>query len=322
MEPFSICGYQVMPGEKQQIVIEPDVPQYEMPATMVCGSNEGMTLVVTAGIHSGEYPGVAALARFAKAIDPAKVNGRILLIHSVNTSGFWAKSPGRVPEDGANLNANYPGSPDGGVGDRIANYFVREIFPHADFLVDMHSGGGMEPLTPCLFYPVTAGEDVRKQSLDAAKATNIPLLIASTAKTGEYSYAAQMGVPGLLLERGACGLCKEEWITAYQKDLRLLLDHLGLLALEQPEETCTKKIYSRTIYLTSDEKGLWYPQIQENQRVNKGDVLGVMEDFYGNRLREYCAEEDGTVFYYTGGLAILPGDPLVAYGVEASVELA
>lgn len=319
MKPFSICGHIVQPGEKQQILLEPNFSGYTMPATMICGVNEGKTLIVTAGIHSGEYPGVAAVIRLAGALDAAKINGRILLIHSVNTSGFWAKSPGYIPEDGANLNANYPGDPNGGVGARIADYFVKEIFPHADFLLDMHSGGGAEPLTPCLFYPVAAGERVREISLAAARALDIPLLVASTAKSGEYSYAAQMGVPGLLVERGGCNDCREEWIAAYERDLYLLLDHLGLAVLEQPQTVCQKKIYQKTIYLAAEEQGLWYPSVRENQRVSKGDRLGIVEDFFGNLLHEYLAEEDGTVFYYTCGLAIRPGNALVAYGVEGSV---
>ncbi|SCM81611.1 hypothetical protein KL86SPO_40095 [uncultured Sporomusa sp.] len=45
-------------------------------------------------------------------------------------------------------------------------------------------------------------------------------------------------------------------------------------------------------------------------------LLGHTEDFFGKCIREYHVEEDGTVFYYTSGLAVNPGDPLVAYGLE------
>lgn len=145
-----------------------------------------------------------------------------------------------MPECGTNLNADYPGAPEGGVGARIANFFVKEIFPKIDFLIDLHSGGRMEPLTPCLFFPVGAGAEVMKESLAAAKATNIPNLIASTAKTGHYSYAAGMGVPGLLLERGYGELCKPKWAANYVEDLRLLLKHFELLPGGE-EGVCSKK---------------------------------------------------------------------------------
>ncbi|MDO4357271.1 MAG: succinylglutamate desuccinylase/aspartoacylase family protein [Clostridia bacterium] len=312
---WTICGQTLNAGEKRQVNLCPGVSGYEMPATLVCGAEPGVTLVVTAGIHSGEYPATPAVARVAKAVEPGALKGNLLLVHCVNTSGFRAKSNGLVPEDGANLNGNYPGDPNGTTGQRIADWFVREVFPHAGFLLDMHSGGSMEPLTPCLFFP--RADKVRRASLEAAKALDIPYLIESTATKGEYSYAANFcGVPGLLVERGHSGYCRDAWVKDYERDLWLMLIHLGMYDAGVSRETCAKRVYEKTIYLTAAEAGLWRPAIREDQRVQKGELLGRVEDFYGNPVSEYRAEADGTVFYYTAGLAINPGDPLVAYGLE------
>ena len=56
--------------------------------------------------------------------------------------------------------------------------------------------------------------------------------------------------------------------------------------------------------------------------MKKGEYLGRIEDFYGNLLKEYFAEDDGRVFYYTQGLAVVPGDALVTYGLTATMEKA
>lgn len=290
-----------------------------MPATLICGRQPGMTALITAQIHSGEYPGTPAIIRTALEIDPAQLKGNLILVHCVNTSGFWARSNGRLPEDGANLNGCYPGRADGTPGERIADYFVKELFPHIDFLLDLHSGGQQEPLTPCLFFP--CHKKVRAQSLSAAAVLDIPYLIESSASTGEYSYAAAyMDIPGLLLERGHCGSCHENWIHAYQRDIRLLLQHMGMYDFGESHATCKKTVYHKTIYMTAGEQGLWYPAIQENQRVEQGQLLGHTEDFFGRPLAEYRAEAEGTVFYYTSGLSVLPGSPLVAYGVTSSAS--
>ena len=75
-------------------------------------------------------------------------------------------------------------------------------------MMDMHSGGQQEPLTPCLFYPLA--EAVTEEALVPARALDIPWLIASTATAGQYSYAANYHkVPGLLVERGYGGFCKK-----------------------------------------------------------------------------------------------------------------
>lgn len=167
-------------------------------------------------------------------------------------------------------------------------------------------------------HSIAAGEKVLSDSLAAARSTDIPYLIASSASSGEYSYAASLGIPGLLLERGACGYCRQEWIEAYKRDVSLILNYLGIISMSQDTGVCFKKIYYNTIYLKTDEKGLWYPAINENIQVKKGDLLGTIEDFFGNCIKSYAAQEDGVVFYYTAGLAVNPGDLLVAYGLEKS----
>lgn len=313
---WTIAGQSMRPGEKRQLTLDIGVPGYEQPVTLICGARPGKTAAVTAGIHSGEFPGTAAVARVARRMEPADMAGSLILFHCVNVGGYWAGANSRVPEDGANLNANYPGDERGGPGDRIAAFFVREIFPKIDFLLDMHSGSLMEELTPCLFFP--ACEPVRQASLEAAMSMDIPLLIESTSTRGEYSYAASFcGVPALLVERGHSGQCRKEWVDAYERDLQLLLHHLGMTDFAGEPPAAPRRVYRKTIYLTSDFDGMWQTCLTPGQRVRKGDLLGVVSDFFGNPLAEYRAREDGTVFYFTSGLSIRKGRPLVAYGLES-----
>lgn len=309
---FTICGHTLNAGEKRQTPLSP-LPGYEMPATLICGAREGKTVLITAGIHAGEYPGIPAVIRLAGELDPAETSGNILLIHCVNTSGFWARTDSIVPEDGGNLNANYPGSPDGTVSERIADFFVRQIFPYADFVVDLHSGSQQEPLTPCLFFP--KWDAVRDEALGAAKSLDIPYLIQSTNRSGECGYAAHtMGIPALLLERGHSGFCKEEWIDAYRNDLRLLLKHLGCYPYNG-NTRAEHQVFERSVYLTAGEDGVWYCTVRPDERIRKGQILGWTEDFYGKVLHEYLAEADGIVFYHCCGLSVKKGRNLVAYGV-------
>ncbi|EGO63869.1 M14 family metallopeptidase [Acetonema longum] len=320
MNIWTICGQTVASGGKKQIMLAADMAGCEMPAVMIKGVKPGKTILITAAVHGDEYPGIAAAIRAAKEIDPAAVTGQILIIPCVNTGGFWTGSRD-VPSDGANLNANYPGKPNGTAGERIADFFVKDIFPQTDFIIDLHSGSAMEPLTPCLFFPDTAGDAVRQAAKAAAYVTDIPYLIASTATTGHYSYAANsLKIPGLLLERGHSGLCKDSWVEAYYRDIRLLLRHLAVYPFDDNHTVCPKKVFHKTIYLSALHTGLWFPAITANTDVKEGDLLGRMEDFFGNTITEYRAQADGTVFYYTGSLAVKQGQALVAYGLERYAE--
>jgi predicted deacylase len=77
-----------------------------------------------------------------------------------------------------------------------------------------------------------------------------------------------------------------------------------------------KHVFMKTIYLEAEEDGVWYCNVAANETVKQGQLLGRMEDFFGNVLHKYYAEADGIVFYHCCGLSVKTGRNLVAYGVE------
>jgi predicted deacylase len=79
-------------------------------------------------------------------------------------------------------------------------------------------------------------------------------------------------------------------------------------------------VVHKTIYLEADVQGLWYPRVQRGDQVKKDQLLGTVEDFFGNLIAEYRAVDDARVMYYTQGLAVSKGDALVAYGILNQME--
>ena len=313
MGNWNFCGHSIPAGEVVQAMISPNVEGQEMPATLINGAKEGKTVLITAAAHGDEYPGIAASIQFAKAIDPAVTAGRIIIFHCVNIGGFWERT--RNTTDNANLNGNFPGDANGAEGARIADFFVKSVLPQVDFLIDLHSGSATTMLTPCLFFSAGAEDKVRQASETAAHATNIPYLLASRSSAGLYSFAATyMGIPSLLLERGHGGQCRDEWVKAFIVDIQLLLAHLKVYPYQHEGGLCQKHVIEQGNFINAKETGLWYPNMVVGEHVKKGDVIGRMEDFWGNLISEYYAQTDGTVFYYVTSLAVQEGQPLAAYG--------
>lgn len=302
-------------GQKLEVIFHPFNTSYEVPATIICGQEPGMTMLVTAQIHAGEYNGSVAVMELAKELQPEALKGNVILMPCVNTSGFYQRKHRLVPEDGMNLNNNYPGDPEGTPGNRLAAWFVQEVFPRVDFIADLHGGKDYDILEPCLFYP--RAEKVTQASLEAAKCLATKYLIASSNSVGEYGYAANYcDIPGLLIERGYGAIQVREWIEGHKDTIRRLLKHFNMafqdVAFPHPQQI----IYPKAAYLTVDIGGVWHPAVKVNEHVEKGQLLAKVTDFFGKEIKSYYAEGAGTIIYLINGLAILPGDEAIAYGLD------
>ncbi len=340
---FKICGFELEPGTKKQVILGVDmgdlthvgkvtnIPEnvevaqgtnnYEMPATLICGKKPGKTALFTAGIHAGEFPGVAAVVHAAKEIDPMEVSGNIILIHNVNVSGFNMRTNGLVYEDDANLNGNYPGDENGTQGERIAAYFVKNIFPYIDFCCDFHSGGNGEFMYPLLFYPINCKSE--EASYKAALAVDIPHIVISKAEKGEVHWAArQFDVPGFIIETGHSSLACKEWIDLDMRNIFLILDHLGIYhkAELNPQMICKKIVCGDNDYLGGEADGMWVSMVEANQWFKKGEILGRIEDFYGNTLYTYTAKKDGLVLYLNSGIYAKPGFDMMALAYTDGIK--
>lgn len=298
-------------GSKQYMDLGPQ--EYPIPAIIISGKYPGKTVLVTAQIHSGEYPATSAVSRAAKQLDPSAVHGKVIFLPCVNMSGFRRETDAFVPEDGGNLNRDYPGDGSGTTAE-IARYFIGELFPQADFVLDLHSGGIPEKLTPCVFVPYR----MEKELMPVLQVLDIPHAVRSHNCHGEAGYAANMlGIPSLLLERGYGGLCMQEWIDAYMADILAVLGSLGIV--RAPDRTvCKKTYYTEAVYPEAQEEGLWFPCICEDTYIRKGETIGHTEDIYGNLLRTYTAEADGLVLYYRTALHVSKGTPIAAYALLSS----
>lgn len=317
---LEIDGISFVQGTKKQVVFHPYGMQYDIPATVICGNEPGMTMLVTAQIHAGEYNGSAAVMRLAESLTADKLKGNLILMPCVNTSGFYQRQRRFVPEDRVNLNANYPGNAKGTLGNRIAAWFVEKIFPHVDFIADLHGGQDKHILESCAFYPRNC--KATEASLAAAKVLNSKYLIASSNASGEYGYAAHVcNIPALLIECGYACIQKEEWTLEQMDNVRKLLNHFGMYALEEIKPIPQKINFSKAAYLNIDCKGVWKPNVEINKPVKKGALLGTVMDFFGNELKSYYAEGDGIVVYYIAGMLVLDGDEAIAYGLLEDSEV-
>lgn len=119
-DTMDICGLKAERGQKLQTYIPVLDSNTKIPITIINGQNDGPTLLITAGIHGGEYPGIAAAIEISQAIEPEVISGCLIIIHPVNIRSFWERSAFVTPDDGKNLNREFPGDVNGTLSPKTA----------------------------------------------------------------------------------------------------------------------------------------------------------------------------------------------------------
>lgn len=284
-----------------------------MPFTAVRGSGEGPRVLITGGVHGGEYPGIEAAMRIARELDPEEIRGSVVAVHPVNLPAFHARRQYVVPEDGRNLNRQFPGDPEGSLSQRMA-YTLMEVARSVDAWIDLHGGDIHEALVPFTIYSDVAGPDVVARSRAMAAVYGIPNVIASASvKGGTYSAAAAAGVPAILAEAGQLGRLDEDCVAIHLKGCRNVLRSLGVLPGE-PEPVEPVRALSRFDWCMAEESGCWYPAVALGDTVREGQPVGRVRDYFGETLQEYAAPASGVILFLVTSLAMNEGDPLLAVG--------
>lgn len=301
-------------GVKQTLPL-PVTSPYPVEMTVICGSRPGKTLVVTAGVHGCEYVGIETLNRLKRELESAALSGRVILLPLVNPEGFYQGSKQTIPADGKNLNRMFPGKPEGTFSSQLARVLEETLYPEADFLMDLHGGDVNEALTPLVFFPASVPESLSAAASAAAESLSVPYRVASTSQNGLYSWAAQCGIPALLVERGERGLWSEKEVAACRENVYELMRHLGILNAASGSPCLQQAEIRRAVYEEAPADGFWYPAVSAaGQKLKQGALLGTLKDSYGNEIARYTAPFDGVVLYYTLSLGVKNGDPLIAYG--------
>ena len=167
---FRVGTASANPGDISFGVIEvgklADSSTVDIPVILVNGSKLGSTLYLGAAVHGNEITGVEAIRRIIVKLDPKKVSGKIIAVPFQSSLAF--RSMSRVtPNDFSpdNLDALFPGTPDGSLTERMAFLLMNEAISKADYVLDLHTGADKNMFvccispSPCLLYTSDAADE-------------------------------------------------------------------------------------------------------------------------------------------------------------------
>jgi predicted deacylase len=304
-------------GEKVKGFLKVYETGIELPVTIICGKEEGETLLLTSGIHCAEYSGIEAAIELAQELEAEEISGNIIIVHPVNISGFLAcNHNSNVPEDNQNLNRMFPGNEKGSVSEQIAHYIVKELHRKADYYIDMHGGSIQEELTPYVYYVTAAKAEVAAMAKNMACGVNTVYMVGSkVGSQGSYNHAGSAGIPSILIERGCSGVWSREEVEIYKADIINIMRRIGIMQDGKAGKSYHPINIENVDYYEAKFTGLWYPEKKAGNIVKKGELAGTIKDFFGTILERIYSRNDAVILYQICSLSVLKGSELLVNGI-------
>lgn len=252
-----------------------------IPMTVVA-HGAGPTVLVLGGNHGDEYQGQVALMKLARSISQEQVQGRLILIPSLNFPAALA-STRLSPIDGMNLNRAFPGDSEGSVTSQIAHYLTHELFPISDAVIDIHSGGRSMEFVPCSHMHVVSDRLQRQAMLDAMLAwnTDFCFLYTDIAGSGLLPVEAEsQGKTVVTTELGGGEAIPARVHRIAHDGLVNVLKHLGVLqgtvqtrASFGLEPTILTQALEAKNYLLAPESGIFEICVELGSKVSVDEPL-------------------------------------------------
>ncbi len=248
---------------------------------------EGPTVLLMAGNHGDEYPGQIAIMKLMKTLKQEQITGRIIFIPAINMPA--AKAATRLsPIDGKNLNRCFPGDVDGSVTDLIANFLTNELFPIADAVIDLHTGGRGVYFYPCAHMHLVEDLEYRRRMAQAAEAyrTDFSFLYADVAGKGLLPVEVESKKKTIVTtEMGGGEVTPASVHRCSQDGLKNVLIHLHVLQGKEQSRTDLGLAPTRWIQALDEDDYLFAPE------------SGLFESFVDVGTEVSCDQPVGAIYF-------------------------
>ena len=309
-EVLDILGQKVALGESATVYFNVaklhTQNKIDVPVIIERSKKPGPTVLITAGIHGDEVNSVEIVRQIiAKGINKPK-RGTIICIPVINVFGFIHMD--REFPDGRDLNRVFPGGKSGSLASRVAHKLITEIVPHADLIMDFHTGGADRFNSAQI--RIKKGEVVLDE---LAEVFGAPFVLYSKNLNKSFRNTSyKLGIPMLLFEGGKSFNIHPTITNTGVNGAKRVLNHLEMLGskfkVSKPKKSCVFILESK--WLRAKYSGMFKASVSINAKVNKGDVIGHITDPYGSFNHFVKAPNDGYIFNINESPIIYQGDAI------------
>jgi N2-acetyl-L-2,4-diaminobutanoate deacetylase len=295
------------PGRQVGFLMIPHSPDDDawgvtrVPIGIVAGGR-GPTVIIEGGNHGDEYEGPITIGELIRELDPAEVQGRLILMPANNVHAVIAgKRTSSV--DHLNFNRVFPGDPRGTITQQIAAFVSDHLMPKADAFLDLHSGGSSLDIVPSAIIEPTDDPALRQKNIAAVQAFGAPMTVV-ISNLGEprtaTAAACRAGLVTVGTEMSGGGTVSIDALDICRRGVRNVLVHLGLLdekhgSPRQGDGTILELPGSDAfVFATMD--GIFEPFDANGTEVKKGQPAGRIHCTWD------ATREPETVHYQADGI--------------------
>ncbi|MFM7842969.1 MAG: succinylglutamate desuccinylase/aspartoacylase family protein [Planctomycetota bacterium] len=254
-----------------------------VPVTVINSGGTGPTALVMAGNHGDEYPGQVAILRLCRELGLDDVLGRVILVPCLSVPA--SKAMTRLsPLDGKNFNRCFPGKADGTPSEMLAHYLTTVLFPLADIVVDIHTGGRSMDFFPCAHMHLVPDRVQRQRMMAGTEAwhSELAFLYTDVAGSGLLPVEAErQGKTVITTEMGGGEPVTTAVHRLTQFGLSNVLRHFGVLAgraatraERQVKPVRWVEALHRDDYRFAPESGIYENLVPLGADVAEGEAVG------------------------------------------------
>lgn len=297
--------------------------QTHIPIVIIKGNAEGPVFTIVAGVHGYEYPPIIATQEILKDIDPSQLTGTLIVVPIANIAAFYGRSPFVNPQDQINLNRAFPGDKNGTITEQIANFITTSIIPVTDVFLDIHGGDASEDLLSFVCYYNNEGNPketalakrlAEKSGFDYV--VSYPYTIKKTDRA-KYAFkqAVQDGKTALSIESGKLGNVQAEAVAHIKKGVLNMLNEMDMYEQEQSTPNAVTRLDNQA-YIKSHTRGIFYSNFKASDTIKKGEVIGYIQNEFGEVLEEFTSSQSGIVLYKIGTPPVNTNETVMCIGYE------
>jgi predicted deacylase len=287
-----------------------DGGEIALPVNVLAGRALRPRLVVVAAVHGDEQEGPAALVELCDELDPAELQGTLVVVPVANPPAFRLASRWNRA-DGVDMNRIFPADPKRSITHLLAHVLVEEVVRGADALLTIHGWTQGSLTVPYVEY--TGDHRTTQAGRELAAAFGARFLEPLGLLPGRLlSHASRLGIPACEAEVGGEGISLPDRRHVARDGVRGVMQHLGLLPGEPARPPGQRDVTRSEVHAPVGGMLRRTDELGVGQAVQGGRPLAVISNLNGESLVELRVPSDGVLAMLRHSLSVEPGDLVAA----------